>query len=114
MILTIDRKHIDPDNALLQMTGRIVMGSDSRRVEWTVADLLKENQKRVPLDMADVTIVDSTGVGILTMCYAKVKKAGGSLRIAGVHGMVEDTVRLTNVDKLIDSFPTVVKASLGF
>jgi hypothetical protein len=38
------------------MTGRIVMGSDSRRVEWTVADLLKENQKKVILDMADVTI----------------------------------------------------------
>ena len=53
MILTVDRKHIDPDIALLQMTGRIVMGSDSMRVEWTVADLLKENQKKVILDMAD-------------------------------------------------------------
>jgi anti-sigma B factor antagonist len=114
MILTIDRKHIEPDIALLQMTGRIVMGSGSMRVEWTVADLLKENQKKVILDLADVSVVDSTGVGILVMCYAKVKKAGGSLRIAGVHGMVEDTLRLTNVDKLIDSFPTVAEASLEF
>jgi anti-sigma B factor antagonist len=114
MILTIERKHIDPDITLLQMAGRIVLGSDSMRVEWTVAELLKENQMKVILDLADVTIVDSTGVGILVMCYAKVKKAGGALRIAGINGMVEDTLRLTNIDKLIDSFPTVATAAAGF
>ena len=114
MILTIERKHIDPDIALLQMAGRIVLGSDSMRVEWTVAELLKENQKKVILDLADVTIVDSTGVGILVMCYAKMKKAGGALRIAGVNGMVEDTLRLTNIDKLIESFPSVDTAMVGF
>jgi hypothetical protein len=48
------------------------------------------------------------------MCYAKGKKARGSLRIAGLRSMVEDTLGLTNVDKRIDSFPTVAEASLGF
>ncbi len=114
MILTIERKHIEPDIALLQMTGRIVLGSDSMRVEWNVAELLKENQKKVILDLAGVTVVDSTGVGILVMCYAKMKKAGGSLRIAGVNGMVEDTLKLTSVDKLIDCYPSVAEASRGF
>jgi anti-sigma B factor antagonist len=114
MILTIDRKHIEPDIALLQMTGRIVIGSDSMRVEWSVADLLKQNQLKLILDLAGVTVVDSTGVGILVMCYAKMKKAGGSLRIAGVNGMVEETLKITSVDKLIDSYPTVVEASQGF
>ena len=114
MILTIDRKDIEPDIALLQMTGRIVLGSDSMRVEWSVADLLKENRKKVILDLAGVTVVDSTGVGILVMCYAKMKKAGGALRIAGVNGMVEETLKLTSLHKLIDSYPTVVEASRGF
>jgi len=114
MILTIDRKHIEPDIALLQLTGRIVMGSDSMRVEWSVADLLKENHKKVILDLAGVTVLDSTGVGILVMCYAKMKKAGGNLRIAGVNGLVEETLKITSVDKLIESYPTVAEASQGF
>jgi anti-sigma B factor antagonist len=114
MILTIDRKHIEPDIALLQMTGRIVLGSDSMRVEWSIADLLKENRKKVIFDLAGVTVVDSTGVGILVMCYAKLKKAGGNLRLAGLSGMVEETLKITSVDKLIDSYPTVVEASRGF
>jgi anti-sigma B factor antagonist len=114
MILTIDRKHIEPDVALLEMKGRIVTGSDSMRVEWTVAELLKENQKKVILDLSGVDVVDSTGVGILVMCYAKMKKAGGSLRIAGVSGMVEETLKITSVDRLIDLYPTVGEASQGF
>jgi anti-anti-sigma factor len=61
-----------------------------------------------------VTVVDSTGVGILVMSYAKRKKAGGCLRIAGVNGMVEETLKLTSIDKLIESYPTVVDASRGF
>jgi anti-sigma B factor antagonist len=114
MILKIDRKRIEPDIALLEMTGRIVIGSDGMRVEWNVSDLIKENCKKVIFDMAGVTIVDSTGVGILVMCYAKLKKAGGTLRIAGVNGMVEETLQITSVDKLIESFPSVAQASQGF
>jgi anti-sigma B factor antagonist len=114
MILTIDRKHIEPDVAVLEMSGRIVQGSDSMRVEWIVADLLKENRKKVILDLTGVTVVDSTGVGILVMCFAKVKKAGGNLRVAGVQGMVEETLKITTVDKLIDSYANVAEALQGF
>jgi len=114
MILTVARKRIDPDIAVLEMNGRIVLGNDSKTVEWTLADLLKENQKKVVFDLSGVTVVDSTGVGIVVMCYAKLKKSGGGLRIAGASGMVDDTLRLTNVHNLIPFFPTVADAAANF
>jgi anti-sigma B factor antagonist len=113
MILTIEQKRLDPDIDVVQLSGRIVQGSDSMRVEWAVADLLKESRKKLIFDLSGVTVVDSTGIGILVMCHAKVKKAGGSLRMAGVQGMVEETLKITTVDKLIESFPTVAEASRG-
>jgi anti-anti-sigma factor len=114
MILTIDRKQIEPDIAVLEMNGRIVLGNDAMNVEWKLAELLKENQKKVVFDLGGVTVVDSTGVGIIVMCHAKLKKCGGALRIAGVNGMVGDTLRLTSVDKLIEFYPTVAEAAAGF
>jgi anti-anti-sigma regulatory factor len=48
------------------------------------------------------------------MCYAKLKKSGGVLRVAGVNGMVEDTLRLTSVDKLIEFYPSVAEAAARF
>ncbi len=114
MILTVARKRMDPDIAVLEMNGRIVLGNDSKTVEWTLAELLKENQKKVVFDLSGVTVVDSTGVGIVVMCYAKLKKSGGGLRIAGASGMVEDTLRLTNVHNLIPFFPTAADAAASF
>ena len=34
MILTIGTKEIDPDIAVMEMNGRIVLGNDSKNVEW--------------------------------------------------------------------------------
>ena len=47
MILTIGRKQIEPDVAVLEMNGRIVLGNDAKTIEWNLAELLKENQKKV-------------------------------------------------------------------
>jgi anti-sigma B factor antagonist len=111
MILSIERKDMDPGIVVLELTGRIVLGNDAKTVEWKVDELMKENCKRVIFDLSRVTILDSTGVGIVVMCFARIKKAGGLLRIAGASGTVEQTLRMTNVDRLIPVDPTVAAAA---
>jgi len=53
------------------------MGSDSQTIEWGLAELLKENHKRVIFDLTQVTFLDSSGIGILMMCHAKLKRRAG-------------------------------------
>jgi anti-anti-sigma factor len=114
MILTIDRERIGQDIALLRLNGRIVLGKDSQHVEWNLAHVLEENCKKVILDLEHVTLLDSTGMGILVQCHNKVKQAGGQLRIAGANGIVKETLRRSAVDKLIHTYPNVTEASRGF
>jgi len=114
MILNIERKRLEPDISVVEMRGRIVLGNDSKTVEWTLKELLDANQRKIIFDLTGVTMLDSTGVGIVVMCYAKVKKSGGELRIAGANGIVDETLRLTNVQRLIDFCPTVAEAAASF
>lgn len=114
MILTINRTQIEPGIDVLEMNGRIVLGNDAKNVEWKCEELLKENRKNVVFNLEKVTVLDSTGVGILVMCYARIKKAGGALHIAGANGMVEHTLRMTNVDRLIELYPSVADAVAAF
>jgi len=111
MILTIQRKDLPSGIVVLEMTGRIVLGNDAKTVEWKVDELLKENCKRIIFDLSGITTLDSTGVGILVVCYARVKKAGGALHIAGATGMVDHSLRMTNVDKLVALDPSVPEAA---
>ena len=114
MILTVERKQIVPGIEILEMNGRIILGNSSREVELKLAEVLEEQAKKIIFDLSGVTAVDSTGIGILVVCQAKIIKAGGQLRIAGASGFVEETLKTTSVDKLLQLFPSVREAAAGF
>jgi anti-sigma B factor antagonist len=113
-LLTIRKKLIDPDIALLEISGRITLGRECQQVEWQVEDLLREKQTKVVLDLSGVNQIDSTGVGILVLCSGKMQKSGGELRIAGAAGMVIEVLRLAKVDHIIQFFQTTEAAAESF
>jgi len=114
MILNIENRKIEPDVVVMEMHGRITMGNDSQKIEWALAQLLKESRKKVIFDLTDVCYVDSSGVGILMMCHAKLKKAGGSLYLVGVQGMVEEALAMTSVNKIVPLYSTTTVAAKDF
>jgi anti-anti-sigma factor len=114
LILTIERKLIPPDITVLEMTGRIIMGNNSRDVELKLTEILQDNAKKIIFDITGISIVDSTGIGILVLCQGKIVKEGGTLHVAGATDFVKDVFRMTSVDKLIHLYPTVAEAVAGF
>lgn len=114
MILNIEHKKIEPDIVVMEMNGRITMGSESQKIEWDLAQLLKENHKKVIFDLTDVCYLDSSGVGILMMCHAKLQKAGGSLHLVGAQGMVEEALMMTSLNKIVPLYSTTKQAADGF
>jgi anti-sigma B factor antagonist len=114
MILTIEQKQIAPDIVVLEMHGRIIVGNNARDVELKLAGILKENARKIIFDLKGITMLDSTGVGILVVSQAKIKKEGGQLRISGATGVVDDILKMTSVDKLVRVFPTLEEAATNF
>lgn len=114
LMLEIQTKHVQPDIVVLEIKGRITLGGDSKQLEWTVDKLVNEGQKKVILDLAGVTNIDSTGIGIIVMSAGKVKKAGGELRVAGASAHVEEVLRMTNIDQLVVLHPSAGNAAVGF
>ena len=114
MILTIEQKQIPPDITVLELTGRIVLGNNSRDVELKLGELLRASVRKIIFDLKGVNMLDSTGVGILVVCKGKMTKEGGELRIAGATGIVDEVLRMTSVNKLMQLFPSVQEAAAGF
>jgi anti-sigma B factor antagonist len=101
MLLTIQKKRMGADVCVLELEGRITLGNECQELEWQVEDLLKNQEKKIILDLSKVKYLDSTGVGMLVMCSGKMKQAGGELSIAGAQGIVEQTLRMTRVDQIV-------------
>ena len=114
MILTIEDKRIEPDVAVLELAGKLLMGNDSKRLEWRIEELLRNNEKKLVLDLTGLTQIDSTGIGIILHCFGKLKDAQAELRVAGANGLVDKTLRLSRVDMVVGYFATAAEAAKSF
>lgn len=113
-MLNIQRKQIEPDVTVVEISGRLSIGRACQEVEWQLKDLLNEKRTKVIFDLSDLQYIDSTGIGIIVMCFGKLKNAGGDLRVACPQGMVDDTIKLTRVNQIIQLFPTTAAAAESF
>lgn len=112
-MMEIQTKNLQPDIVVLEITGKITMGRDSKQLEWSTETLVKEKRKKVVFDLSGVTQIDSTGVGILVMSASQLKQAGGQLRVCA-QGHVEQVLKITNVDKVLELHTTMTAAAAGF
>ena len=110
MLLNIQKKRVEPDIMVIELAGRICLGNSAKELEWAVAELQKANEKKVIFDLSGVTMMDSTGIGIVAMCSGKMKKAGGELRVAGAKGVVEDVLKLTHMENIVGLHATTAEA----
>ena len=114
MMLQLHKNQLSPDLCQLEFVGKLLMGNEAKQVEWNVSELLVAGVKKIIFDLALVDGIDSTGVGVIVMCQAKLQKAGGSLRVAGAQGIVLETLQMTHVDRLVPMFPTAKEAAQDF
>jgi anti-sigma B factor antagonist len=114
MILQLRKSQPSPGLCRIEMEGKLIMGNDSRQVEWTVAELMVAGVKKVVFDLSKLDGIDSTGVGIIVVCHAKLQRMGGSLRIAGPQGIVLDTLKMTHVDRLVPLYANKEEAEHNF
>jgi len=114
VLLNIEESRPQPDIVLLRFTGQITLGRDSQQVEWKLAELLRDQATKVIFDLAGVSFMDSTGIGIVVMCSGKLKKAGGQLRVSGATGLVDQTLRLTGVNNIVTLHATLDDALAAF
>ncbi|MBV8052701.1 MAG: STAS domain-containing protein [Acidobacteriaceae bacterium] len=113
-MLQIETKYAPPDVVILELSGKLTLGRDCKQLEWTTENLVRENQKKVILDLRGVTHIDSTGIGIIMSSAAQVKGAGGELRLSGATGHVEEVLKITSVDKVVPLHATSAAAAAGF
>ena len=114
MILEITKGQLKDGIAVLTLRGSIHTGPDCRRVEQEVEALVHANQTRAIFDLTGITHIDSSAIGTVVRCFSKLKNAGGMLRLAGCNGMIESSLKLTKVDKVIAIFPNASSAAEDF
>jgi anti-sigma B factor antagonist len=86
---------------ILSLQGRVTLGDESSQLRSAIKELLKQGKKRLVLDLANVTYIDSAGLGTLVAAYTSARNEGGEIRLAGV---TKNFGQLLNITKLVTVF----------
>jgi anti-anti-sigma factor len=108
--LTISHQGLTENVAVVSLSGRATLGSLSEELVTVTERFLKEGRRIIILDLAGVTAIDSTGIGLVISTYNKIIGAQGQIRIAGAAGHLLDVFHVSRLDTVFPLYTTVEDA----
>jgi anti-anti-sigma factor len=88
----------NPNGVIIRCSGRIV-SSTSPHLQETVRPLIAEN-KRVVLDLTDVTYLDSSGLGSVVGLWVNAKKNHCDLKLIRLNDRIKELLRISHLGNL--------------
>ena len=90
------------DARILDVSGQITLGEGTMVIRNTVRDVLQTGVKKINLNLADVTYIDSSGVGELVSTYTTVVNNGGQLKLLNLTKRIREILTLTKLLTVFD------------
>ena len=90
------------DVVALDLEGSITMGEDNAMLLGVVHRLLAENKIKILLNLADVRLVDSSGLGTLICAYTMIRRAGGQVKLLHVSRNIQDVMAITKLSTVFE------------
>jgi anti-sigma B factor antagonist len=99
---------------VIDATGRITLGEGASTFRDTVRDLAGKGNKKILLNLSDVTYIDSSGIGELVSGFTTVTNHGGVLKLLGLSKRVKDLLQITKLYTVFEVFDDESSAVRSF
>ena len=101
------------DVSVFKLTGRLETVESEYLLSVIESRIGSGNSKAV-LDCGRLEYISSLGLGTLIRARARMKKAGGGMKLARVHGVIAAVISAVNLDRIFHLYPTVEAAVESF
>jgi anti-sigma B factor antagonist len=98
------------DVTVLDMSGKITIGEGSVALRTAIRRLLEEGKKRILLNLAQVSYIDSSGIGELVSSYTAINKEGGQLKLLNLTQKLQDLLTITKLLTVFDVYESEADA----
>ena len=92
------------DVKVLDCSGKITLGEGTMSIRSNVHDLLQGGSKKILLNLADITYIDSAGIGELVRTYTTAVNSGGHLKLLNLTKKVEQLLVITKLITVFETF----------
>jgi anti-sigma B factor antagonist len=89
---------------ILDCSGKITLGEGTMSIRNTVRDILQSGVKKIVLNLADISYIDSSGIGELVSTYTTVLNSGGQLKLLNLTKKLKELLAITKLLTVFDVF----------
>lgn len=113
MSLKLNSREVN-DTVIVDLSGQVTMGEACAAIRDEIRDEASHGYTKVLLNLAEVTYIDSAGLGELTAAYTTVKNRGGQLKLLNLTKRVHDLMQITKLYTVFDVYDDERKAIASF
>jgi anti-sigma B factor antagonist len=99
---------------IIRLRGKLNLGASLDRANETLKDLVNAGESRFLLDLQEVPMIDSSGIGLLVRYLTAAKQHGGSLKLLNPSKFALQTLKLVRVLSLFEVFEDQQAAVASF
>lgn len=85
------------DVTVIDAAGRITLGEGASAFRDIIRDLAAKGDKKILLNLGEVSYIDSSGIGELVSGFTTVTNHGGNLKLLGLSKRVKDLLQITKL-----------------
>ena len=90
------------DVSVIDVSGRITLGEGSSTLRDALRALVTSGQKKILLNLGEVSYIDSSGIGELVSGFTSVTNSGGQLKLLNLTKRVKDLLQITKLYTVFD------------
>jgi len=113
MALSIQTRQVG-DVAIVGCSGQITLGEATSQFRNTLRDLIKKGEKKILLDLGNVTYLDSSGIGELVGSFTSASSAGANMKLARLPRKIYDLLQITKLITVFEVFDDEAAAVKSF
>jgi anti-sigma B factor antagonist len=87
---------------VVALDGRVVLGEETSAFREKIKSLLVEGKKKILLNLDNVTLIDSTGLGTLVSAHHSAASRGASVRLCHLGSKFQEVLQVTKLLTVFD------------
>lgn len=99
---------------ILDLAGKIRLGEGNVKLRATLRQAMSEGKNRILLNLAEVSHIDSSGLGELVAGFVSLRKSGGELKLLHLNQRVRELMVITKLLTVFEVFEDEQDAVAGF
>ena len=92
------------DVSIVDLVGRVTLGDGASTLRDTLRGMGREGHKKILLNLAEATVIDSSGLGVLVGAFASITNQGGQLKLLSLTSRIRDLLLITKLLTVFEVF----------